>query len=259
MEKATESLRSFSLDILSQIHAVTGKTTPVTKQELKEIGCKLPTTSVDLRVLIGPSEDGLENLEVMLHVIGPFGDQLPAACQNSCQEAWAVFDGFVAKYAFDYDTAERTTRVLRHGVTLFGHSTLRVAASVLSRMVSSFEATGFSAFLWIAGKIVGRFGHESDSALRTAFQALFERSTNKVVSLLQSKAPRDIPDGKATSSMCCSSLNLVNQFWRTTSNCLRSYRTWPPTSFSSPTLSHWLSELPWQLSPSFIPISSLHL
>ncbi|KIJ68548.1 hypothetical protein HYDPIDRAFT_106754 [Hydnomerulius pinastri MD-312] len=176
MEKAAESLRSFSLDILSQIHAVTGKTTPVTKQELKEIGY------------------GLENLEVMLHVIGPFGDQLPAACQNSCREAWSVFDGFIAKYAFDYDTAERTTRVLRHGVTLFGQTTLQVASAVLSRMVTSFESTGFSAFLWIAGKIVGRFGNESDTTLRNAFQELFERSTNKVVGLLQSKAPRDIPD-----------------------------------------------------------------
>lgn len=48
MEKAAESLRSFSFDILSQIHSVTGKTTPITKQELKEIGCKLATYSSDL-------------------------------------------------------------------------------------------------------------------------------------------------------------------------------------------------------------------
>ncbi|KAF8560277.1 ARM repeat-containing protein [Imleria badia] len=176
MEKAAESLRSFSFDILSQIHAVTAKTTPITKQELKEIGY------------------GLENLEGMLHVIGPFGDQLPAACQNSCQEVWSIFDRFISKYAFDYDTAERTTRVLRHGVTLFGQSTLQVAPSVLSCMVTSFEVTGFSAFLWIAGKLVGRFGRESDSTLRTTFVALYERSTKKIVSLLQSKAPRDVPD-----------------------------------------------------------------
>ncbi|KAI9461827.1 armadillo-type protein [Boletus coccyginus] len=176
MEKAAESLRSFSFDTLSQIHSVTGKTTPITKQELKEIGY------------------GLENLEAMLHVIGPFGDQLPAACQNSCQEVWSIFDRFISKYAFDYDTAERTTRVLRHGITLFGQSTLQVAPAVLSCMVTSFEATGFSAFLWIAGKFVGRFGRESDTTLRTAFVTLFERSTNKIVSLLQSKAPRDVPD-----------------------------------------------------------------
>ncbi|KAG2755573.1 ARM repeat-containing protein [Suillus brevipes Sb2] len=176
MEKAAESLRTFSLDILSQIHAISSKSTAVTKQELKEVGY------------------GLENLEVMLHVVGPFGDQLPAACQNSCQEAWSIFDTFISKFAFDYDTSERATRVLRHGITLFGQSALSVASSVLSRMVTSFEATGFSSFLWISGKFVGRFGHESDPVLRNAFQNLYERATNKVVSLLQSKDPRDIPD-----------------------------------------------------------------
>lgn len=131
----------------------------------------------------------------MLHVVGPFGDQLPAACQNSCQEAWSIFDVFISKFAFDYDTSERATRVLRHGVTLFGQAALSVASSVLSRMATSFEATGFSSFLWISGKIIGRFGHEADPALRNAFQSLYERATNKVVSLLQSKDPRDIPDG----------------------------------------------------------------
>jgi transportin-3 len=40
MEKAAESLRTFSLDILSQIHAISSKSTAVTKQELKEVGCK---------------------------------------------------------------------------------------------------------------------------------------------------------------------------------------------------------------------------
>lgn len=144
-----------------------------------------------------PVLDGLENLEVMLHVIGPFGDHLPAACQNSCQEAWSIFDVFISKFAFDYDTSERATRVLRHGVTLFGQTALSVASSVLSRMATSFEATGFSSFLWISGKFIGRFGHEADPALRNAFQSVYERATNKVVSLLQSKDPRDIPDGQA--------------------------------------------------------------
>ncbi|KAJ8591523.1 ARM repeat-containing protein [Rhizopogon salebrosus TDB-379] len=176
MDKAAESLRTFSLDILSQIHTISSKSTAVTKQELKEVGY------------------GLENLEVMLHVVGPFGDQLPAACQNSCQEAWLIFDVFISKFAFDYDTSERATRVLRHGVTLFGQTALSVASSVLSRMATSFEATGFSSFLWISGKIIGRFGQEEDPALRNAFQSLYERATSKVVGLLQLKDPRDIPD-----------------------------------------------------------------
>ncbi|KAI6031674.1 armadillo-type protein [Pisolithus microcarpus] len=176
MEKAAESLKTFSLDILSQIHNAAGQATPISKQELKDIGC------------------GLESLEVMLHVVGPFGDHLPVACQNSCREAWSIFDVFIAKFAFDYDTTERTTRVLRPALALFGRSALPVASAVLTRMISSFEATGFSAFLWVAGKIVGRFGRESDPALQRSFQALFERSTNKLLSILQSKAARDIPD-----------------------------------------------------------------
>jgi transportin-3 len=40
MNKAAESLRTFSLDILSQIHTISSKSTAVTKQELKEVGCK---------------------------------------------------------------------------------------------------------------------------------------------------------------------------------------------------------------------------
>ncbi|KAI6047713.1 armadillo-type protein [Pisolithus marmoratus] len=149
MEKAAESLKTFSLDILSQIHTAAGQVTPLSKQELKDIGY------------------GLENLEVMLHVVGPFGNHLPVACQNSCSEAWSIFD--------------RTTRVLRPGLALFGRSALPIAPAVLSRMISSFEATGFSAFLWIAGKLVGRFGRESEPTLQRPFRTLFERDVPDVL------------------------------------------------------------------------------
>lgn len=139
--------------------------------------------------------DGLENLEIMLHVVHSFGEELPSTCQNSCQEAWIVFDSFLLKYGSTYDVAERTTRVLRHGITLFGDSCLSVAASVIARMSLSFEGTGFPSYLWIAGKVIGTFGNENDQPLRRAFQEMYERSTNKVVSLLQAKPPGDIPDG----------------------------------------------------------------
>jgi transportin-3 len=131
----------------------------------------------------------------MLHVVQTFGEELPAACQNSCEEAWAIFDAFLSKYGSDYDIAERTTRVLRHGVNLFGSSALPIAPSVVARMSIAFEATGFPSYLWIAGKIVGRFGNEEDPNLRASFRELYERSTSKVVTFLQVKSPRDIPDG----------------------------------------------------------------
>jgi transportin-3 len=38
MAQAAESLRTFSVDILSQIHAVTNKSTPITKEELQDVG-----------------------------------------------------------------------------------------------------------------------------------------------------------------------------------------------------------------------------
>jgi transportin-3 len=136
----------------------------------------------------------------MLHVIHTFGDELPAACQNTCKEAWSVFDTFLSKYGSEYDIAERTTRVLRHGINLFGPSALPIADSVVTRMTAAFEATGFPSYIWIGGKIIGRFGNEEKPTLQAAFQQLYERSTNKVVALLQVKSPRDIPDGEPSAS-----------------------------------------------------------
>lgn len=131
----------------------------------------------------------------MLHVIQTFGEELPAACQNSCEEAWAIFDSFLTKYGSDYDLGERTTRVLRHGLGLFGDSALPVAASAMARLTAGFDATGFPSNLWIAGKIVQRFGNEENPGLRRTFQEAFEHSTQKVISMLQVKSPGEIPDG----------------------------------------------------------------
>jgi len=135
----------------------------------------------------------------MLHVIRSFGDELPAACNSTCKEAWDVFDTFLTKYGSNYDVVERTTRVLRHGINLFGRSALAICPSVINRMSVGFEDTGFASYLWIAGKIIGRFGDEEDPALRRAAQEIYERSTNKVVFLLQGKLPTDIPDSESQS------------------------------------------------------------
>ncbi|KAG7099161.1 hypothetical protein E1B28_001032 [Marasmius oreades] len=176
MGKAAQSLKTFSLDILSQIHAVTSKAVQATKQELKEIG------------------DGLENLEVMLNVIRSFGEELPAACHNTCKEAWTIFDQFIVKYGTDADLAERVTRVLRHGLSFFDTAVREIGAAVVARMSFAFEATGFSSYLWIAGKIIGRFGDQEDPELRGSFQEIYERSTNNLASTLQVKAAGTIPD-----------------------------------------------------------------
>ncbi|KAJ6519728.1 armadillo-type protein [Mycena sanguinolenta] len=175
MAQAAESLRTFSVDILARIHAATNKTS-ITKQELEDVG------------------DGLENLEVMLHVIQGFGEELPPACQTSCRDAWDILDLFLVKYGADYDMAERTTRVIRHGITLFGNSALPMVPFVVARMSFAFEATGYPSYLWIAGKLIQNYGGEEDADLRGSFREVYERSTNSISSLLQSKSPSDIPD-----------------------------------------------------------------
>jgi transportin-3 len=130
----------------------------------------------------------------MLHVIQGYGEDLPPACQNTCQETWAVFDGFLSNHGLQYDLAERTTRVLRRGIDLFNKTAQSVAPSVIARMSVAFEATGYPSFLWIAGKIIGRFSSGNDPALKSATQEILERSTAKVASLLHVKTPGEIPD-----------------------------------------------------------------
>lgn len=138
----------------------------------------------------------------MLHVIQGYGEDLPPACQNTCQEAWLVFDNFLTNHGLNYDLAERATRVLRRGIDLFGKAALAVAPSVVSRMSQAFEVTGYPSFLWIAGKIIGRFGNETDPNLQAALREIFERSTNKVAALLHIKTPGEIPDGMLASEFC---------------------------------------------------------
>jgi transportin-3 len=133
---------------------------------------------------------------VMLSVIKGYGEHLPTACQGSCEEAWAVFDSFLNKYGSNYEIADRVTRVLRHGISLFGPASRVVAAQALVRLGAAFELTGYSGYLWIAGKLVTNFGLEKDEALHTAITALYTQSTLKVVSILQVKDAGQIPDGK---------------------------------------------------------------
>ncbi|KAI0320348.1 ARM repeat-containing protein [Amylostereum chailletii] len=176
MEQAAQSLRTFALDILSVVHALSAKVSVVTKQELKSVG------------------DGLANLEVMLWVVGPFGQRLPVACQSTCEEAWTVLDAFVLKYGSDAESTERATRTIRHGLGFFGKAALGVAPAVINRMSAAFEATNFSSYLWVASKVIQAFGNEEDPALRASFRVIYEQSTNRLVALLQEKQPALISD-----------------------------------------------------------------
>ncbi|KAH8120311.1 ARM repeat-containing protein [Phellopilus nigrolimitatus] len=176
MEQAAQSLKTFSVDILGKIHAVAMKNIGPTKQEMQDVA------------------DGLENLESMFAIVETFGEVLPTACAGSCQEAWSIFDPLLSKYGTQYDIAERTTRVLRGGLKLFGSAALPVVPSLLTRMSFAFEATGFASYAWIAGRTILLFGEEDSPVMQSAIKDAYERSTSKVVSLLQQKELRDVPD-----------------------------------------------------------------
>lgn len=132
----------------------------------------------------------------MLAIVETFGDELPASCIGTCQEAWTIIDSLLSKYGSQYDVAERTTRVLRCGLRLFGRNASPIVPSLLSRMSIGFEATGFASFAWIAGKVISLYGEDDDIILAAGIKDVFERSTTKVATLLQEKELRDIPDGK---------------------------------------------------------------
>ena len=132
----------------------------------------------------------------MLSVVRTFGDDLPAACQTTCQDAWSCLDLFISEYGSDYDASDRVTRLIRHGLTFFGPAGLPVASAVVSRMTSSFETTGNPGYVWIIGKIVSVFGNEEDPKIRAAFKESYDRVSAKVFSSLQEKSPAAIPDGK---------------------------------------------------------------
>ncbi|KAL5518958.1 MTR10 [Sanghuangporus vaninii] len=176
MEQAASSLKSFAVDILGKAHALISKNTALTKPELQVIS------------------DGLENLEAMLAVVDTFGEELPSACRGTCEETWSIIDGLLSKYGSQYGVAERSTRVLRGGLRLFGSAALPIIPSIMARMSLAFEATGFASYVWIAGKAISHFGEEDNSDMVAAIQDIYERSTSKVVSLLQQKAIGEIPD-----------------------------------------------------------------
>lgn len=132
----------------------------------------------------------------MLAVIETFGEDLPPGCVNSCEEAWTVIDTLLSKYGDQYDVVERATRVIRAGLRFFGRSAAPVASSVLARMSIGFEATGFASYTWISGKIISNFGEDSSLDMYAAVKDAYERSTTKVVALLQGQELRELPDGE---------------------------------------------------------------
>lgn len=132
----------------------------------------------------------------MLYVIRSFGEDIPPACQNTLPETWAVFDRFLAKYGTEHEVAERTNRVLRWGVPFYGRAGKPVVAALLNRLGRLFDTSGISSYLWICGKTIQEFGFERDEEIHAAFMDVYQRSTQRIATILQTKTPTAIPDSR---------------------------------------------------------------
>lgn len=113
---------------------------------------------------------------------------------------YAVLDTLIAKYGSQYFISERVCRVIRLGMQFFGESAIGLAPTLLRRCASSFQATGYSSYLWLQGKVVSYFGSSSDLALQAVIRETFELSSAQVFAVLKVQQPADIPDGQCSSS-----------------------------------------------------------
>ncbi|KAG9043201.1 Nuclear import receptor [Tulasnella sp. UAMH 9824] len=175
MEDAGQTLRLFSLDLVTHIHGIVSKPA-AEKEELTNVA------------------DALELLETMLAVVQSFGEELPAACKDTAAEVYAVLDALIAKYGNVYFISERVCRVLKQGMQFFGNSGAALAPSLLRRVGGAYQSTGFSSFLWLQGKVVAYYGTSTDPALQLALKETLEQSSAQTFAVLKVQAPSDIPD-----------------------------------------------------------------
>ena len=147
--------------------------------------------------------DCLEHLDIMLGIIKTFGDDLPASCQATCQEAWALLDAVILRYGQHFSVAEQAMRVCRRGLDFFGAMSLPIVPQVLSRLASAFDTSGNSSYLWIIGKVITKFTNEEDVSLRESFKQAYQVVSAKVQLLLQQQSAAEIPDGKYPARKIC--------------------------------------------------------
>jgi transportin-3 len=143
--------------------------------------------------------DTLEQLEILLEVVDTFGEDQPLSCRNAHVEAWGLFDPLLKKYGNSMDVTERITRVLRFGIQFFGNTIASLVPSVLETLSYSFDQTGYSSCMWIAGKLVQRFGTTEEQAITTSIRSMYDRMSQKTAELLQTTDPRTLPDGAFSS------------------------------------------------------------
>ncbi|KAG8715687.1 Nuclear import receptor [Ceratobasidium sp. 423] len=176
LQDAGTALKQMSLGLLQKIHEAASAPSSPSKAQTDAI-C-----------------DGVELLLTMLEVVGPFGEELPASCEDTCSQAWAVVDTVLNHHGGDPTVSESVCRLIRAAIPLFGDAALPVIPLVIKRAVLNFDQTGIASYPWILRKCIEAHGHTGKVALREDFKQAFEFVTTKLSNLLQTQPITNLPD-----------------------------------------------------------------
>ena len=201
--EAIPALQIFCAPIIEQVQSLMARSDVATKTEL--VSCS----------------DALERLNMFLNINSHLCDSLPPQCGNTSAEVWAILDSLLVKYANSI-LAERTCSTLRRGLTFFGNLCLPLAPAILDRMTASFDATGVSGYVWIAGRVpelLRRPGIEpaTRNNVKLHLQRTFEIMTDKIVALLSATTPADVQDSESFHLSAGRTMSLKCVLWRCSS------------------------------------------
>ncbi|WWC63014.1 uncharacterized protein I303_105612 [Kwoniella dejecticola CBS 10117] len=177
--QAAQALKEFCQPLIQQVQSILAVEGQADKTQMTKLA------------------DVLEQLDSYLSIVRSI-DPLPQECYNTPSEIYGILDSLLEKYAKSFTISERVGTVLRRGLAFFPTQALEpIVQPLLSRMVLSFEQTGYPSFLWITGKVTSKFGdavNSGNQALGGLLVGGFETLTNSMARLLQTKLAIEIPD-----------------------------------------------------------------
>lgn len=119
------------------------------------------------------------------------GYELPESCTATSSEVWPVFDALIANHGTVTEVSERACGCIRQGLRLFnGRVTPQTISGILERMVSAFEQSGLSGYVWITSKIMARYSTQIDAT------SVFNRVTVKLAQLIQAQPSDHCANGE---------------------------------------------------------------
>jgi transportin-3 len=192
---AISALQLFCNPIIEQANAVVSSPQVATKAELVRLGGKsrkrfrwvLTTKNLTSKNL----SDNFDRLEKFLCICMPLNESLPASCEKTCADAWTVIDRVLSKYGHVHSVSEHTCGLIRRSLDFFYQLLLPVLVPMLQRLTTSFQTTGFSAYMWITTKTIPIASNKPQLVeLQQATREAFEKQSEKVFALLPT-APLD--------------------------------------------------------------------